>query len=93
MLDFSNNFGFASIGIFHGNYLLHVDFELVLSNFLDVLGFFFHVHERTSMHAWIMFQSFSFSLSSSPVLNWAIKLEKFTKDIMISSCTTLTTIL
>jgi hypothetical protein len=26
-------------------------------------------------------------------LNWAIKLEKFTKDIMISSCTTLTTIL
>jgi hypothetical protein len=35
--------GFGSIGIFHGNCLLRVDSELdllVLSNFLDVLGFF-----------------------------------------------------
>jgi len=55
--------------------------------FLD----FFHVHERTTMHAWIMLQSCSFCPYSSPVLiNWAIKPEKNTKNIMISSCTTLT---
>ena len=55
--------------------------------FLD----FFHVHERTTMHAWIVLQSCSFCPYSSPVLiNWAIKPEKNTKNIMISSCTTLT---
>jgi hypothetical protein len=35
--------GFGSVGIFHGDCLLRVDFELyllVLSNFLDVLEFF-----------------------------------------------------
>jgi hypothetical protein len=36
MLDF----GFGYVGIFHGDCLLHVDSELDLSNFLDVLEFF-----------------------------------------------------
>jgi hypothetical protein len=55
--------------------------------FLD----FFHVHERITMHAWIVLQSCSLCPYSSPVLmNWAIKPEKNTKNIMISSCTTLT---